>query len=367
MKILNLYVTKNLLTVFTGSILVMSFIMMAGQLIKMLDLLSSGIKFSSFAKLFILVLPETLALAMPIAMLVSVILVFSRMSAENEVTALRASGISLWQITAPGLILSLILSCACLYFQLNLKPNCKYFLSNAKQNLLLENPSMIIVPGSNVNIGGVSLNIGERGADDKLSKVTIVRPDSESQTTIFYGKSGFLEIDDERNIYYMHLEDVRTRIVEYTGDDQIKIRTGHQVTTVFPLNVGKLINNNRLRKKAKYLDFSGLVGRIQVLDEQGLGSSRDRNELLFQLNQGIVMALSPFAFLMVAMPFGFRSARSETSVGLVISLLVIIVYFSIVLLMKNFDKSSYAYLLIWLPNICFVSYGIYALRKITRT
>ena len=51
-------------------------------------------------------MPEVLAFSIPIAMLVTVILVFSRMSAENEITALRASGISLWQITAPALILS---------------------------------------------------------------------------------------------------------------------------------------------------------------------------------------------------------------------------------------------------------------------
>ncbi|MCM8527701.1 MAG: LptF/LptG family permease, partial [Lentisphaeraceae bacterium] len=84
MKTLNTYVAKNLLIVFTAAIVVMSFIMLAGQLIKMLDLLSSGVSFSSFATLFLFVLPETLSFSLPIAILVAVILVFSKMSAENE-------------------------------------------------------------------------------------------------------------------------------------------------------------------------------------------------------------------------------------------------------------------------------------------
>jgi lipopolysaccharide export system permease protein len=252
----------------------------------------------------------------------------------------------------------------CLYFQMSLKPNCKYYLSNAKQNLLLENPSMIIVPGSTVKIGDISLTIGERNGS-KLSKITIVQPDSKRQVTTFYGRDGELEIESEKNIYHLHLRDVKTRIVEYLDTGEVKVRTAHKASASFPLNVGKLINNKKLRKRAKYLDFNGLVGRVQVMGEQG--EKKEVNELLFQLNQGIVLALSPFAFLMVAMPFGFRSARSETSIGLVISLLVVIVYFTIVLLMKNFEKYSYAHLLIWLPNILFVSYGIYALKKITKT
>ena len=83
MKTLNWYVTKNLLIVFFSALIVMSFLMMAGQLIKMLDLLSSGISLTSFLKIFIFVLPETLAFSMPIALLVAVIL-FGRVKYTSD-------------------------------------------------------------------------------------------------------------------------------------------------------------------------------------------------------------------------------------------------------------------------------------------
>ena len=364
MKTLNIYVTKNLLIVFTASIVVMSFIVLAGQLIKMLDLLSSGVSFSSFAKLFLFVLPETLSFSIPVAVLVAVILVFSKMSAENEISALRAGGVSVWQITAPALILSITLSVFCLYFQLYLKPKCKYYLSNAKQNLLLENPSAILSPGATVNIGDFNVTIGERDGD-KIAKVSIVRPVSDERLETIYGRDGNIEVDDANKKINLHLNDVIGRIVEYKLDGDVDITPIKNSAIVYPIDIGRELNEDRLFKRSKYLDFNGLIGRIRVMQERK--EEKEVNELLFQLNQGIVLALSPLAFVVVAMPFGFRSARSETSIGLVISLGVIIVYFTTVLLMKNFDKYSYAHILIWLPNLLFMSYGIYALKKITKT
>lgn len=364
MKTLNLYVTKNLLVVFTASIVVMSFIMLAGQLIKMLDLLSSGVSFSAFAKLFLFVLPETLSFSLPIAILVAVILVFSKMSAENEVNALRAGGISIWQITAPALILSLVLSVFCVYFQLYLKPKCKFYLSNAKQNLLLDNPSAVLSPGSTANIGNFNITIGARDGNE-ISKVSIVSAENDSTLTSVYGRTGNINVDESNKIINLHLKDVTIRTIEYKEDGTVDINAFPSSDLDCPIDIGRQLNEKRLFKRAKYLDFNGLVGRIQVMSEKN--EKKEVNELLFQLNQGIVLALSPLAFVIVAMPFGFRSTRSETSIGLVLSLGVIVVYFTFVLLMKNFDKYSYSHLMIWLPNIVFICYGIFALKKITKT
>ena len=364
MKILNSYVSKNLLVVFGASIIVMSFIMMTGQLLKMLELLSSGISFAAFAKVFIFVMPEVLAFAIPIALLVAVILVYSRMSAENEITALRASGISLWQITAPGLILSFVLCGICLYLQLYTKPYCKFYLKNARLNVLLENPSSMLVAGKTQQFGNLSITVGEKEGE-KISRVTIVINESENKINTIYGKTGRIEVDDSRKKINLHLNEVLVRGVAFKESGQIESTPIIKEYGVYPLDIGQQINQRRLVKKDKYLDFNGLVGRIQVMSETD--RDEDVHELLFRLNQNIVMALSPFAFLMVAMPFGFSSARSETSIGLVVSLIVVIIYFSIVMLMKNFDKYYISHLLIWLPNLAFVIYGLKAMKKITKT
>ncbi len=364
MKTLNLYVIKNLLIVFTASIVVMSFIMLAGQLLKMLDLLSSGVSFYSFAKLFVLVLPETLSFSIPVAILVAVILVFSKMSAENEVTALKAGGVSLWQITAPALVLSIILSAFCFYFQLYLKPKTKYYLSNAKQNLLLDNPASILSPGATVSIGDFNLTIGER-TGDKIAKVSIVRPVGNDRLETIYGREGRIEVDNETKQIKLHLTDVLARIIEYRPNGEIVINPVNSSGIVKPIDIGREFNEERLVKKAKFLDYNGLIGRIQMVKEIN-GSQKEINQLLFQLNQSMALALSPLAFVIVAISFGFRSVRSETSIGLVMSLIIIVVYFSIILLMKNFDKYSNAYFFIWLPNLFFIGYGIFSMRKITK-
>ena len=338
--------------------------MMAGQLLKMLELLSSGISFGAFSKVIIFITPEVIAFSIPIAMLIAVILVFSRMSAENEITALRASGISLWQITAPALLLSFVLSLSCLYLQLYVKPFCKFYLSNAKQNLALENPSAILIPGTTVQFGDWRITIGAREGDE-ISRVSIVIPEDENTNNAIYGKTGRIEVDESNQRILLHLKDVLVRTVKFTPDGEVKSSPTTQASTTFPIDIGQQINQKSLFKKSKYLDFNGLIGRIQVMSESD--QEEDVNELLFRLNQNIVMALTPFAFLMIAMPFGFRSARSETSVGLVASLIVVIIYYSTVMIMKNFDDYYFSHILVWLPNVAYVSYGLWAMKKLTRT
>ena len=103
MNILNRHILKNLLYVFTASLLVLTFILVLGLMIKILSRMDSTVSQVFIFQMFLMLLPKILAYAIPIATLVSVTLVFSRMSAENEITAMRASGISLWQIVNPAI------------------------------------------------------------------------------------------------------------------------------------------------------------------------------------------------------------------------------------------------------------------------
>ncbi|NQZ57311.1 MAG: YjgP/YjgQ family permease, partial [Lentisphaeraceae bacterium] len=214
MKTLNLYVTKNLLIVFMAAIFLMNFIMMAGQLIKILELLSSGMSLTSFIKIFMLALPEVLAFALPISMLMAVTLVFSKMSSENEITALRASGISLWQITSPGLVLSVIISIFCLYLQLYMIPHCKFNLKNAKNNLAMENPSAVLTAGASIDMNGAFITVGDRKGD-QLYRVSITKPSITGKTERIYGERGTIEVDESGQMLTLELEgEVVLRIIE---------------------------------------------------------------------------------------------------------------------------------------------------------
>ena len=84
MKILNWYVTKSFLVTFLMAIAILTFGMTGAQLMKAFAYLSQGIPFSLVGEFLLYTLPMALAFTIPWASLVSIMLVFGRMSADNE-------------------------------------------------------------------------------------------------------------------------------------------------------------------------------------------------------------------------------------------------------------------------------------------
>ena len=122
MKTLNWYVTRGFLLAFAMAIGILTFGMTGANLIKVLDYVSQGIPFTVFCKFTVYILPIILTFTVPWAIMVAVMLVFGRMSADNEITAMRACGVSILQIMSPIMIITVLLTALCLYLQVELGP-----------------------------------------------------------------------------------------------------------------------------------------------------------------------------------------------------------------------------------------------------
>ena len=104
MMILNRYVIKSFIVAFGMAILILTFAMTGANLIRVLDFISRGIPLSVFGTYILYMLPRILTFTIPWAVMVAVMLVFGRMSADSELTAMRACGISMLQVVSPLLL-----------------------------------------------------------------------------------------------------------------------------------------------------------------------------------------------------------------------------------------------------------------------
>ena len=103
MKIITKYIIKEHITPFLMALLVLIFVLLANFLLKSIDkFLGKGIDLLLLIEFMFLNLAWVLALAVPMAVLISTLMAFGRLSSDNEITAIRASGSNFLQILLPA-------------------------------------------------------------------------------------------------------------------------------------------------------------------------------------------------------------------------------------------------------------------------
>ena len=115
MKIIERYVLQSFLVACFLAWLILSFVMTIGLLVRITQLMIEGLPPHAVG-LFILVgFPETMTLTVPLALLVSALLVFSRLSADSEISAMRACGVNLIHIMKWPLLVGVVATVLCFY------------------------------------------------------------------------------------------------------------------------------------------------------------------------------------------------------------------------------------------------------------
>jgi len=104
-RILSLYIIREITSLFLLGIAIFTLILLMGRLIKLTDMvISRGVPLGDVSRMIIYLMPSFLVFTIPMAFLLAVLLAFGRLSADNEITVLKAGGISLAQLMPPVLV-----------------------------------------------------------------------------------------------------------------------------------------------------------------------------------------------------------------------------------------------------------------------
>lgn len=162
MKTLRGYVNKSFYVTFVATVAVLTFIISIGGLFKITDLLARGIEAGPVLRVFLSELPTGLAYAVPVSALTAALLVFGRLSADHEVTAMRACGISIGRVGLWLLPFGVVASLLCVYVNSELLP-LKHFVrwqatselkADAAIELLEVGRTVVVDEGLRVYVGG---------------------------------------------------------------------------------------------------------------------------------------------------------------------------------------------------------------------
>ena len=108
------------------------------------ELVGKGLPWSAIGQFFLLSIPFTLALTVPMSVLVAVLYAFSRLASENEVTAMKANGVSPWRLVMPALVGGVLMSIGLLAFNDQVLPEANHQLKTLQDDISQTKPTLFL-------------------------------------------------------------------------------------------------------------------------------------------------------------------------------------------------------------------------------
>ena len=479
MRILHRYIFSNLLSTFVIALLVLSFVMMVGLLFKATGYIASGASFENVLRFLALGFPGTLSLSIPIAALVSTLLVFGRLSSDSEISAMRACGVSMRRIMLTPFLLGIALSLASFYITGVVSPNSSYARRTFRRIVKTSDILAIIEPGKSiVGVPGMpdnsSLFVQSRDGD-MLYDVRILEPLPEGGMRDIKAKEVYV-VQHTNGTVLLQMHDAtisplrlkgqgelgvgQAEYFEYTVGDELENRDEpppRRIKDLVSADLeGSIVRNTDLINRTRQDITDNLIrisqisnaleeanatlaatqaliaaeaeitpvphdqpivsgqapeqpvspdpqdqpvlsdqvpgqpepGSLADLEKQvtDLGTrlttlgGRDeilRNRLDELIETGskmrtegvnrIVLALASLCFIAVAVPYGLKSSRRESSIGTAICLGVCVFYNLVLITTESLAKhpSFYPHVIAWIPVVLCVVLSLHGIRKNT--
>jgi lipopolysaccharide export system permease protein len=144
-KILSKYVLREHVGPLTFALTALTSLMLLNFISRQFgELVGKGLPWTVIAEFFLLSIPFTVALTVPMSVLVAVLYAFSRLAAENEVTALKASGVSPWRLVYPAIGAGVVASLALLAFNDQVLPRANHRLKTLQDDISQAKPTFLL-------------------------------------------------------------------------------------------------------------------------------------------------------------------------------------------------------------------------------
>ena len=145
MKIISRYVVREHIGPFTFALIALTSLMLLNFISRQFgELVGKGLPWSVIGQFFVLSIPFTLALTVPMSVLVAVLYAFSRLASENEVTAMKANGVSPWRLVAPAIACGVLMSVALLAFNDQVLPSANHELKTLQEDISQTKPTFFL-------------------------------------------------------------------------------------------------------------------------------------------------------------------------------------------------------------------------------
>ena len=367
MKLIDRFLSRELLVNVLFAIAVLSLVLVVGNIFrKLLPLLvNHDVPMEYLITFIAYVMPFSLIFTIPWGLLTAILLVFGRLSADNELIALRANGVSISRICIPLAGIALLCTGICLWLNVQAAPAAQEKLRSTIFDLATRNPMALF--GSDQVIDqfpGRKIYVGKK-AGSKLENITVFEMNNNSLAVkVTYARTGMLEADLKNKQILMHLYQARYQARDENNPlDLTKIRDGiNMAEGTLPISLEELYEKEKKRPSRSALSIE------QLLEQLKSENQRERSASRTEINKRFSFPFACIAFAIIGVPLGVTAHRRETSIGFAMGLIVAVSYFLFVIIGDTLrgNPKVHPELLVWFPNVLFIVLGAFLFRRLAR-
>ncbi|MBN1848372.1 MAG: LptF/LptG family permease [Deltaproteobacteria bacterium] len=358
------YIFKEICLIFWVSIMILIMIILATEVIKEMTelIVNQGLHIFQLLLIIISLLPRIIMFSLPAACLMCVLLTFLRLSADNEVVALNASGISLYQLLPPVIVFSSL----CFIFSIFISIYAVPFGNTSFQKVrykVIESASDIPIKERIFHepIKKIVFYVGSYSTSERIMKeIFIVDKRGIPTTSMIIAKEGKIQFKPREKEVTIHFINGMISTVDNAFKTTSTTLYG---TYDFQISLDEIISNLRSAQKGpKEMSISELVSSLR---DPSHNPVKD-NQIRIKLFEMFSIPIAIFLLGVIGAPLGAHVRSKGRPLGIVLSLLIFLIYYISLMSVRYICELGILEPVIgvWLPDLFLLFICIYIVQKV---
>ena len=354
-RILTRYIFREITTFFLLGLVVVTFVLVVQNLLRVIETtLNAGIGFGDVLRLCYYILPPFFSFSIPMALLVAILLGLGRLSSDGEMLALKASGVSLYQILTPAAVLAILATIATTLIVVKVEPWSRDALRRMLYNLSAK-VTLGIRERVFTDYSGLIMYVNEKPPKGGELRGILVFDEKEVDrpVTVFAEKG---EIIPDPNSLKITLR-LSNGSIHLLSNNLQTYQEGSFGASSITVDLARYLEPLGAKpanlKDMNVTELDTLIGRFRQRSHPDAREQSDLRRTLVVFHQKFALPFACIVFGLIGVPLGVQPPKSSRFRGFILSLLVILGYFAFMTLGEIAGKKGILppVLAVWSPNL----------------
>lgn len=362
-KIIDRYILRELAVTFILSITLLMSVLLMQQMLRLGRIAAeTGISFLALIRFAPFIIPLFLVLAIPLSVLLSSTITFSRFYTDHEITAMRSAGISIYRMLLPVILFSFAALLISLLSSTILQPMANRYIQIQSYEVLKNQRNLGLEEGVFNNLFNLLVYVKRLKKNNTLEGV-LISEKSSSESKIITAKEGSFLNDPSSEHLFLRLKDGR---IYFEPQDKTNYQIATFSTYYLRIETTKPLQNIRLFKEVWGMGLGDIKKKLEI--KKAEGNVRDFRRLMIDLHKKFSLPAVVLALGILGVPVGIKSRFSSRFAGFILSIFIVLFYYVMdtgmeILAIEGIINPIAA---AWIPLVFFLLVAIVSIIKVSR-